>query len=136
MTIFEKDFFKKFEFERKQIERYFENALRDLKIAREDSFVEVRFTYCYQALIKAGIALIAQKGNVRIRAVPGHHLQILRKMSELLVDPDILTIGDAMRMKRNRDLYSGGEFISKKEVEDYLKFVEVAILKVKNIILR
>ena len=134
MSTFEKDFFKKFEFNRKGVSQYFENALRDFKIAQEDSFTEVRFTYCYQALIKAGIALIAQKGKVRIRSIPGHHIQVLRKMSELLKDPDIFTVGDAMRMKRNRDFYSGGEFISKKEAEDYLKFVETVIDKIRHII--
>ena len=74
------------------------------------------------------------KGKVKIRSVPGHHLKILTKMSEILSDPDILTIDNAMRMKRNQDFYSGGEFISEKEAEDYLKFVGKIIKEVKKII--
>lgn len=129
---FEKEYFQKFPFSSKQIKRYLENALRDLKIAKEDDFAEVRFTYCYQALIKAGIVLIAKEGQVKVRAIPGHHLKILTKMTEILDDPDILTMGNAMRMKRNLDFYSGGEFISRKETDDYLEFVERLMAKVKE----
>ena len=52
MTSFETAYFQKFTFSQKQIKRYFQNALRDLEIARKDKFSEVRFTYSYQALIK------------------------------------------------------------------------------------
>jgi len=45
-------------------------------------------------------------------------------MSEILENPDVLTLGDAMRTKRNSDFYGGGESITEKEAEDYLKFVE------------
>ena len=129
---FEKEYFQKLSFSSKQLERYFENALRDLKIAKEDHFEEVRFTYCYQALIKAGIAIIAKEGQVKVRAIPGHHVKILTKMSEILGDPNILTIGNAMRMKRNLDFYSGGEFISKKETDDYLSFVEKVVVDLQK----
>lgn len=134
MTRFEKEYFRPFSFSDKEIDRYFQNALRDLKIAQTDPYTEVRFTYCYQALIKSGIALIAQVGRVKVRSVAGHHIQVLTKMSKLLNDPDILTIGNAMRMKRNLDLYSGGEFISKKETGDYIRFTEQVIDQVKKAI--
>ena len=61
MIRFEKEYFQKFKFSPEQIKRFLHNALRDLEIARKDSFREVRFNYCYQALIKAGIALLAKK---------------------------------------------------------------------------
>lgn len=56
----------------------------------------------------------------------------LEKMKEILQDPDVLTIGDAMRNKRNYDFYGGGALITDKEVEDYLRFVEGILAKVKE----
>ena len=105
--------------------------MRDFNIAQKDPFPEVRFTYCYQALIKIGMAVLAKKGRVKVRSITGHHVKILNKLSEMLNDPDILTIGNAMRMKRNRDLYDAGGAITKKEVEDYIHFVERVIKKSK-----
>ncbi len=131
MIHFETSFFQKFRFDEKQINRYFEAAFRDLKIAREDKFPEVRFTYSYQALIKAGIAVIARTGQVKVRSVPGHHVKILEKMSEILKNPDIFTIGNAMRIKRNEDLYGGAESVGEKEADDYLAFVEKVLKAVK-----
>lgn len=129
---FNTEYFQKFKFDRNQLARYLQNALRDLEIARKDKFSEVRFTYSYQALIKAGIALIAKTGNVRVRSVPGHHIKILEKMSEILQDADVLEMGDAMRVKRNHDFYSGGEAITEKEANDYFKFVEMTIKKIEK----
>ncbi len=131
---FDREFFKKFDFSSEEIERYLQSALRDLHIAAKDPFVEVRFTYCYQALIKAGIALLAKTGKVKVRSVPGHHVKILEKMSEILGDKDVSVIGNAMRMKRNADLYGGGKMIGEKESVDYLKFVQKVVEKVNKII--
>lgn len=131
MTYFETKYFQKFSFTKEQIDRFFESALRDLKIARQDKFPEVRFSYGYQALVKGGIALIAKVGGVKVRSVPGHHVKILEKMSEILKNPDVLTLGDAMRTKRNSDFYGGGESITEKEAEDYLKFVEQTLGSVR-----
>ena len=131
MTKFEKEYFKKLDFSKEEIDRYFQNAKRDLEIARQDSFSEVQFTYSYQALMKAGIALLAKTGSVKVRSIPGHHIKILEKIEEILQDSDILTLGNAMRMKRNLDLYGGGESISQKEATDYLKFVESVFKKIE-----
>ena len=133
MTSFEREYFQKFKFTPSQISRYVESALRDLNIARKDPFVEVRFMYCYQALIKIGIALLAKKGGVRVRSVTGHHVKILSKLSEILNNPDIFTIGNAMRMKRNKDIYDAGGIFGKKEVDDYVAFVKQVINKVKQV---
>ena len=134
MTEFEREFFKKFSFTQEEIKRFLESALHDLEIARKDPFPEVRFSYSFQALIKAGIALIAKTGKVKVRSIPGHHAKILAKMSEILKDPDISTIGDTMRTRRNTDFYGGGKPVSEKEANDYLKFTEGAIQKVKRAI--
>lgn len=132
MTQFDTKYFQKLKFTPRQVERYLQSALHDLEIAKKDPFPEVRFTYSYRALIKAGIALIAGIGQVKVRSVPGHHIKILEKMNEILKNNDIWTIGNAMRTKRNDDFYGGGEFIGEKEAEDYTKFVEGVIQKVRK----
>ena len=130
MTAPEKDFFQKLKFSEEEIHARFKSAHRDLEIAVKDPFPEVRFTYAFQALIKTGIALLAKEG-LKVRSIPGHHVKILERMSELLEDPDILTLGNAMRMKRNQDLYGAGELISDKESGEYLTFVQKILKKVR-----
>ncbi len=132
---FDEKYFQKFNFSKEDVEQYFENAIRDLDIAKKDNIPEVKFTYAYQALIKAGITLIAKIGKVKVRSVPGHHIKILEKMSEVLKDEAILTLGNAMRIKRNLDFYSGGEIVSEKEALEYLGFVENVLNKVEKLIL-
>lgn len=123
MTAAGGEFFQKFNFSIEEIQKRFDGARRDLEIAEKDPFSEVRFTYSYQALIKIGTALCAREG-LKVRSIPGHHVKILERMSEILKDPDILAFGNGMRMKRNQDLYGGGELISEKEAMDYLAFVQ------------
>ena len=130
MTAAEKEFFQTLKFSEEEIRSRFENAWRDLEIAAKDPFAEVRFTYAFQALIKVGIALLAREG-LKVRSVPGHHVKILERMSELLKDPDILTLGNAMRMTRNQDLYGAGEIVSEKESREYLAFVQRVIKRVE-----
>lgn len=134
MTEFEREFFRKCEFTEEEIKRFLESAHHDLDIARKDPFSEVRFTYSFQALVKAGIAIIAKTGEVKVRSIPGHHAKILEKMSEILKEPDISTIGNAMRTRRNTDFYGGGIPISENEAKDYLKFTEGVIQKVEKAI--
>ena len=134
MTRFESKYFRKFIFTKEQIRQHLENSLKDLKIAKEDSHAEVRFTYSYTALIKAGIALIAACGNVKVRSMAGHHIKIIEKTAEILEDDSVVTIGNAMRMKRNEDFYGGGVFVSEKESREYLKYVEGIIKKIKTAI--
>ena len=134
MSSFEQEYFQKFKFTPAQIDRYVQSAARDLDIARKDQFKEVQFTYCYQALIKIGMAVLAKKDGVKVRSVTGHHVKILNKLSEILGDPDIFTVGNAMRMKRNKDLYDAGATITKKEADDYIAFVSQVIQKAKQIL--
>ena len=134
MTSFEGEYFQKFKFTSSQITRYVKGAARDLEIARKDQFTEVKFTYCYQALIKIGMAVLAKKGGVRVRSVIGHHVKILSKLSEMMRNPDIFTIGNAMRMKRNKDLYDADAVMTEKEVDDYIIFVKEVIKKAGEIL--
>lgn len=131
---FDREFFKKFDFGQDEVKRYLNSTLHDLKIAEKDNFPEVKFTYSYQALIKTGITLLAKVGKVKVRSKPGHHVKILEKISEILGDEDVASIGNAMRMKRNTDLYGGGELVGEKEAQDYLKFVQKVVKKAKRII--
>ena len=134
MTYFETKFFQKQNFTQEQVLQLFENAKKDLKIARENSFPEVKFTYSYNALIKGGIALIAKIGKVRVRSSLGHHFKIIEKMSEILRNKELREIGNVMRTKRNLDFYGGGVLISEKEGNDYYFFVEKVLKKIEKII--
>jgi len=80
------------------------------------------------------MAVLAKKAGVKVRSVMGHHIKILNALSEILGDPDIFTIGNAMRMKRNKGLYDIGAAITKKEVNDYIIFVGQVIQKSKKMI--
>lgn len=132
MTAFEAKYFRKFRFSEEQIDRYFKNALRDAQIAREDEHNEVKFNYAFTALIKAGIALVAKRGGVKVRSVPGHHVKIIEKMAEIMDDETIAVIGNRMRMKRNEDFYDGGIFISDKEAREFSAYVDEVLKRVRQ----
>ncbi len=55
-------------------------------------------------------------------------------MSKILNDDSVFEIGNAMRMKRNTDLYAGGILITEKESKDYCAYVEKVIDKVKEVL--
>ena len=55
---FDDRYFSKFKFTEEQIDKNFKNALKDLNIAKTDKILDVKFSYVYTALIKAGIALL------------------------------------------------------------------------------
>lgn len=95
----------------------------------------MKFNYAYTALIKAGIALLSFY-QVKIRSVPGHHVKIIDKMSEILGDDTINDIGNVMRSKRNMDFYSGGIEVTKKECSEYIQFVDNVLIRIKKILLK
>ena len=134
MIRFEIEFFQKQVFTKEQIQQLFNNAKRDLDIAKKILLPEVRFTYSYSAFIKAGISLIAKTGKVKVRSTQGHHFKIIEKMSKILKDKAVSEIGNAMRTKRNLDFYGGGIMISEKESIDYYHFVEEILDKIERII--
>ncbi|MFH1369113.1 MAG: hypothetical protein ABII64_08305 [Elusimicrobiota bacterium] len=116
------DYSQKFNFTGKQVKGYLNNAFKDLEIARNDRIPEVKFTYSYTALLKGGIALIAGVKKSKIASMPGHHIEILRITGKILDDEMVFTVGNAMRMKRNTDLYQGGIVITELESKDYYAF--------------
>jgi len=130
---FDDSTFTRFSFTQQQIKKNLTNALRDFDIAKKDSIVEVKFNYSYNALIKAGIALLSYY-QVKIKSVPGHHVKIIEKMAEILKDEMIDDVGNVMRSKRNIDFYGGGIEITEKECNEYMRFVEGILKRIKDII--
>jgi len=128
MISFESQYFQKLAFKEEQIEQFLKSALHDLKIAEESEIPDVIFKFSYDALIKLGITLIAQKGY-KIRSTIGHHVKILEKLSQVLKEEDILVLGNKMRQERNVNLYDGGFFVGEKDAREYLKFVKSAFKK-------
>ena len=132
---FEDRYFSEYKFTQEQIKKNFDNALKDLRIAKEDTILEVKFNYAYNALIKAGIALLSFYG-VRIRSIPGHHVKIIEKMAEILNEEGIAEMGNLMRSKRNLDFYAGGIEVTEKECAEFIKFSESILLKIKAFIFK
>jgi hypothetical protein len=128
--IFDDRFFDKFDFTEEQVLLHFRNALKDLYIAKDIAIPDVRFTYAYQALIKAGLAMLARHGH-RVRSIPGHQTKILSQLALLLDDSEVMELGEVMRSKRNAGFYGGGVVISEKECGEFLAFVENVIRKVE-----
>lgn len=125
-------YFKGFPFTPEQIEKYWKNTLKDLSIAKKDSIPDVKFSYSYSSLLKAGITLVAKVRKVKVRSIPGHHIKILEAFSEILKEPKIIVMGNMMRDKRNVDLYGEGVFITEKEAHECLVFVEEIIQSIEK----
>ena len=131
MMKFEDKYFKDFEFTKDQVKKNFENALKDIKIARQDTIPDVKFTYSYDALIKGGIALISRY-NKKVKSAPGHHVKIIEMVAKILNDDTIEAVGGAMRSKRNIDFYDGGVEVTEKESHEYLEFVDSILKKIEK----
>lgn len=125
--------FEKFLFSQKQVMRYHKAAARDLSIAQRAKESEVTFRFAYDALLKTAILICAQQG-LRVHSRQGHHTELINKLSEILKDADIRSIGQEMREKRNWDLYSGGIIVSYKEAKEYLEWVERTVRKAEKYI--
>lgn len=131
MMKFDNEYFSKFKFTNNQIRKNYDNAVKDLAIAKKDEILEVKFNYAYTALIKGGVALLSLYG-FKIRSIPGHHVKILEKMGEILKDDSIIDIGNVIRSKRNIDLYAGGVEVTEKECIEYVEFVGKTLQNIKN----
>lgn len=125
--------FEKFRFSRKQIEKYHSSAKRDLKIASEANVPEVRFRFCYDALLKLAITVCAEHG-LRVKSKRGHHIELIKKLSFFFKDPEIEILANEMRSKRNWDLYGGGIVISAKEAHEYLDWTKKIFREAENLI--
>lgn len=128
---FETKYFQRKVFSEKAVLRYFNSALKDIKIACSSNYPEVMFKFSYDALIKTGITVIAFYGY-KVKSRQGHHIMILEKFSQILREKEIGITGDRMRKKRNLDLYEGGTLISKKEAKNYLIFTKKIFLEAEK----
>jgi hypothetical protein len=127
--------FEKFRFSRKQIEKYHSSAKRDLKIASEADISEVRFRFCYDALLKLAMAVCAEN-NLRVKSRRGHHIELIKKLSFFLKDEEIEILANEMRSKRNWDLYGGGIIISFKEANEYLNWTKKIFRQAETLVNR
>ena len=123
MKNFDEKYFTKFSFTKEEIDKNFQNAVRDIEIAEKDGIPEVKFNYSYSALIKTGLAILSLH-QLKAKSVPGHHIEIINGLSRILKDQSISEMGNLMRSKRNMDFYSGGIEITDKECLEYLAFAK------------
>lgn len=124
--------FVNFDFSEKQINDYFQAAQRDLRLAQANE-AEIKFFFSYNCLLKLAQAVCAHN-KLRVKSRPGHHLALLNKCAGLLNVPELSRVAQAMRDKRNRDLYDGGTIITNKEAGEYYLFVKDFFKKVEHYI--
>ena len=123
--------FEKQKFTDRQIEKYFNSALRDFKIAVNSEVPEVIFKFCYDSLLKIAITICA-RNNLRVKSRAGHHIELLKKLAECLDNEDILIVSNEMRKKRNFDLYSGGVLTSEKEALEYKEWLKKIVVQAEE----
>ena len=123
--------FERFRFTDSQIANYRRSAERDLAIAHNSDIPEVAFRFSYDALLKLATAASAHK-SLRVKARQGHHIELIKKLAEIMGDSEIEVLGNQMRAKRNWDLYGGGALISKKEAKEYSEWVARVFAKAQN----
>ncbi len=126
-------YFSKLQFTSEQILKNFNNALKDLNIAKRDTILEVKFNYAYNSFLKAGITLLSHY-QLKAKSIPGHHVKIIEMIAQALDDDNIAVMGNIMRSKRNLDLYAGGAQVTEKECRQYMDFAEKVLMKIKKII--
>ncbi len=130
---FESRYFNKVSFNKEQIEKNLNNAIKDLDIAKKDKILEVKFNYAYTAFLKTAITLLSHY-QVKVKSAPGHHVRLIEATAAILKDESISDMGNIMRSKRNLDLYAGGIEVTKKECKEYINFVESVLKKAKAVI--
>jgi hypothetical protein len=124
--------FEKFKFSSQQITKYYQSAIRDLRISSSSKVTEVSFRFCYDALLKLAIAVCASEG-LRVKARQGHYIELISKLAFFLKDKEIEILANEMRSKRNWDLYGGGVVISQKEAEEYKRWTKNIFQKAEKI---
>ena len=120
---FSNEFFQTIDLTEEQIKQYFENAKKDFEIAEKSDEEKIIFQFCYNAIIKLGIAKIAEKGY-KVRSIPGHHIKILETLEELTGLKKEINFIQRIRRKRNIDFYEGGVQLTQKECEELLKITK------------
>lgn len=91
--------FEKFEFSPKQVDKYYQAALKDIKIAGGSDVPEVIFQFCYNSLIKLATTICADNG-LRVKARKGHHIELIQKLAEYLKDKEIEVLANEIPFPR------------------------------------
>lgn len=120
MIVFESKYFQKFKYTKFQLKQYYDNALKDQNIASKNDDPNVIYRFCYDAIVKLGIAVIAAQGY-KVRSVRGHHIKILEVLEKILKLNDEINYIDRIRRKRNIDLYEGGVDFTETDAQNLLK---------------
>jgi len=129
------DFFKKHIFDKATVKKYFTKAKSNMHIACVSKLPEVKFHFSYLALIQIGITLMATI-NYRVKSKDGHHIMIIKNLSEILKDNEINIIGNTMRQKRNADIYGEISNITNKEAKEYQIFTEQVLKSAEEYIFK
>jgi len=123
--------FEIFNYSSDQINKYYQAAVKDLRLAISAGAPELVFYACYNVIVKTAMAVCA-KNNLRVKSRAGHHIELIGKLAEYLKDQEIEDIANKMRTKRNKDLYDGGTITTKKEAESYIVFCKKLIKETDN----
>ncbi|OIO74277.1 MAG: hypothetical protein AUJ85_06105 [Elusimicrobia bacterium CG1_02_37_114] len=118
----DKNFFTRQPYSKKELEKHYVSAGRNLKLAGKNNEPEIKFHFTYMALLKIGIYCIAKTGY-RVKSRSGHHIKIIETLSKILNNDEILVLGDTMRKNRNKDLYFSDAIITEKEANYCFDFV-------------
>lgn len=117
---FDVKFFYRLSYTPEQISKFFTNAKNDLQIAMQhDEEASIAYRFCYDAIVKLGIAVIAENGY-KVRSIPGHHIKILEQLGKILGLSEEIGYFDRVRRKRNVDLYEGGSIFSATEASELI----------------
>lgn len=123
MIRFEEEYFQKFAYTSQQIGKYFQNAAKDLQLAKGLESSEAAYRIGYESIIKVGIAVIAKHGY-KVRSNMGHHYKILQKIADITGLRDEINFLQQVRRKRNIDLYEGGFSFSETDVRNLIGVAE------------
>ena len=93
MIQFDNKYFSVFKFTKADTEKHLENAVKDLNIAIIDQILDVKFNYSYNAMLKAGVALLSFH-QLKIKNALGHHIKVIEMLAKLLNDDNISVLGD------------------------------------------
>ena len=117
---FNPEFFQKIEVKNEQIESLLRGAKRNLELALDSKENEIVLHFCYTAIIKLGVYVLAKNGY-KVRSIPGHHVNILKAISDISGLKNELKYIDNIRRKRNIDLYEGEISLSDKESSELIE---------------
>ena len=132
MNLFDSEYFQKFIFSKKQLKQYFDNAFKDFEIAECNDNPNVIYRFCYDAVIKLGIAIIATK-NYKVRSIRGHHIKILETIEKILNLEAEINYFDRIRRQRNIDLYEGGIDFTETDAKNLLEITGKIFNKAKKL---